>query len=76
MTTKTMTLKDWRAGKKITQQAAADMIGTSRSNYAQIELSTARPSYELARAIQKATRGKVKSAGWYPATPTAPKRAK
>ncbi|MEM6557984.1 MAG: helix-turn-helix domain-containing protein [Pseudomonadota bacterium] len=55
-------LGQWRKSKGYTQGAFAKLIGTSAAYISQIESGHRRPSIELAKRIEKATRGRVPAA--------------
>lgn len=57
-------LTKWRHGTKLTQQQAADLIGTDLSSYNAIENGRERPGLDCAVRIDRVTKGKVLPAHW------------
>lgn len=47
-------LRDYREGKKLTQDQTATLAGISRSYYTHIEQGTKTPSVEVAKSLGKA----------------------
>lgn len=57
-------LREWREGAELTVTAAADLIGATHPAWLSWESGQKRPSYPLALALEKLTKGKVPATGW------------
>jgi DNA-binding XRE family transcriptional regulator len=54
----------WRDKVKLTQQAAADLIGIDLASYNAFEKGRERPGLEYAVQIERATKGKIEPRHW------------
>lgn len=52
-------LKAWRVGKGLSQQAAAELVGTNQSTWSHWECDRRVPSTALAFALSRVTKGKI-----------------
>lgn len=57
-------LKQWIKGEGIANAEAARRLGYDRSNFHRILVGTAKPTIELADAIDRLTGGSVPMAAW------------
>lgn len=68
-------LKKWIADQEIANAEAARRIGYDRSNFHRILAGTAKPTMELAHAIDTMTDGKVPLSAWVGFVPTSSDQA-
>ena len=65
-----MTIQDWlsaqkrKSGKKLTDDAAAELFGCDRAWFSKIRRGKGTPSYDLMCAIRDKTAGKVSLDSW------------
>lgn len=67
-------LKEWIAKAEIANAEAARRVGYDRSNFHRILAGTAKPTMELAHAIDTMTQGEVPMSAWvgFEPAPTEP----
>jgi len=59
-------LRSWRVRCGLTQQGAAERVGTTQKKWSELENGKATPSLAEGLAIDKVTLGEVKAGGWVP----------